>query len=73
MLERVRRAINAVGMPANASAGKMTYSGEPHMAAGKIRNHKAKQKISSVARIKLGTEMPTVASSITRWSGQRFW
>ena len=42
------------------------------MAAGNIRSHRAKQKINKVARMKLGTEMPTVANSITRWSGQRF-
>src|ERR1700719_3040397 len=64
MLDRVSLAISAVGRAASDKAGRTDWEKLPHLATGNQSNCIAKTYCRIDARIKLGTEIQTTASSI---------
>ncbi|SIG34017.1 Uncharacterised protein [Mycobacteroides abscessus subsp. abscessus] len=62
MLERMNLAMTASGVAASASDGRIVCCHVPHEATGSSLQSTAKYLIRSGARMKLGTEMPMMAT-----------
>ncbi len=64
MLDRVSRAIKAVGRAARARTGKTACEGVPQRATGKRSNFRLKKYWRKLAKTKFGTEIPIVEITI---------
>lgn len=64
MLDRVRRAMNAVGNAASAIAGRTPEAKDSQRATGKRWSLRQKKYCKKLERTKLGTETPIVEMTI---------